>query len=120
MRTFALAIGLIGILGFPNLVAAEKRPSSAHVAVSLGDGTTVESKNSPKKKLLSILSQISLWGVLLQVPKRLRGNPGRQVPRGTVVGRETIIYGESLSDHCFSLPSILSGSVSGLPSVVAE
>ena len=51
MRTFALAIGLIGILGFPNLVAAEKRPSSAHVAVSLGDGTTVESKNSPKKAL---------------------------------------------------------------------
>lgn len=50
--TISLITVFVGILGVTNLAAAESRPSGAHVAISLGDGKTVESKHAPNAKTL--------------------------------------------------------------------
>jgi len=57
MRTvvFALAIQLsvVGLLvKMPVAAAGKGRPSQAHVAISLGDGTTIEAKKGGKSKAL--------------------------------------------------------------------
>jgi cell wall-associated NlpC family hydrolase len=65
MRTVAFALVIqfsVGLL-VDTPVAAAGRPSTAHVAISLGDGRTIESKKSGKPKALKANQQSLRKGI---------------------------------------------------------